>query len=62
MDNGTQFKGAKFARCSAYFGIEHQASSIAHQQTNTQVECANGLILQGMKTRMFHDLEAKGRN
>jgi hypothetical protein len=29
---------------------------------NSQVEHANGLILQGMKTRMFHDLEAKGRN
>jgi hypothetical protein len=29
---------------------------------NGQVERVNGLILQGMKTRMFHDLEAKGRN
>jgi hypothetical protein len=29
---------------------------------NGQVERANGLILQGMKTRMFHDLEARGRN
>jgi hypothetical protein len=29
---------------------------------NGQVEQANGLILQGMKTRMFHDLEARGRN
>jgi hypothetical protein len=29
---------------------------------NGQVERANILILQGMKARMFHDLEAKGRN
>jgi hypothetical protein len=32
-----------------------------HPQTNGEVERANGLILQGMKTRMFHDLEAKDR-
>jgi transposase InsO family protein len=61
-DNGTQFKGAKFVRCCADFGIQHQPSSEAHPQTNGQVERANGLILQGMKIRMFHDLEAKGRN
>jgi hypothetical protein len=29
---------------------------------NGQVERANGLILQGMKIRMFHDLEARGKN
>jgi transposase InsO family protein len=61
-DNHTQFKGAKFVRCCADFGIQHQPSSIAHPQTNEQVEQTNGLILQGMKIRMFHDLEARGRN
>jgi transposase InsO family protein len=61
-DNGTQFKGAKFMRCCVDFGIQHQPSSAAHPQTNGPVECANGLILQGMKARMFQDLEAKGRN
>jgi transposase InsO family protein len=60
--NGTQFKGAKFVKCCADFGIQHQPSSVAHPQMNGQVEQANGLILQGMKTRMFHDLEARGRN
>jgi transposase InsO family protein len=30
MDNGTQFKGAKFLRCCADFGIHHQPSSVAH--------------------------------
>jgi hypothetical protein len=29
---------------------------------NWQVEWANKLIMQGMKTGMFHDLEARGRN
>jgi hypothetical protein len=29
---------------------------------NGLVERASGLILQGMKTRMFHDLDARGRN
>jgi transposase InsO family protein len=61
-DNRTQFKGAKFARCCVEFGIQHQPSSAAHPQTNGQVERTNELILQGMKTRMFHDLEARGRN
>jgi transposase InsO family protein len=61
-DNGTQFKGVKFLRCCADFGIHHQASSVAHPQTNGQVEHTNGLLLQGMKTRMFQDLEVKGKN
>jgi transposase InsO family protein len=29
-NNGTQFKGAKFARCCTNFGIRHQASSAVH--------------------------------
>jgi transposase InsO family protein len=62
MDNGTQFKGAKFLRCCADFGIHHQPSSAAHPQTNGQVKRTNGLLLQGMKTRMFHDLEVKVKN
>jgi transposase InsO family protein len=61
-DNGTQFKGAKFVICCSNFGIHHQPSLAAHPQTNGQVKRVNGLILQGMKTRMFQDLEAKGKN
>jgi transposase InsO family protein len=61
-DNGTQFKGTKFLRCCANFGIHHQPSSAAHPQTNGQVERTNGLLLQGMKTRMLQDLEVKGKN
>jgi hypothetical protein len=61
-DNGTQFKGDKFLRCCANFEIHHQPSSVAHPQMNGQVERTNGLLLQGMKTRMFQNLEAKGKN
>jgi transposase InsO family protein len=61
-DNGTQFKGAKFSKCCTNFGIDYQPSSAAHPQTNGQVERTNGLLLQGMKIRMFRDLEARGRN
>jgi transposase InsO family protein len=61
-DNGTQFEGTKFARCCTDFGINHQASSVAHHQMNGQVKRANTLILERMKRRMFHDLEAKERN
>jgi transposase InsO family protein len=62
IDNVTQFKGANFARCCSDFGMHHQASSAAHPETNELVERAKGLILQGMKTRMFSNLEAKGKN
>jgi transposase InsO family protein len=58
-DNDTQFKGAKFVRCCVDFGIHHQPSLAAHPHMNRQVERANRLILQEMKTRMFHDLEAR---
>jgi transposase InsO family protein len=61
-NNGTQFKGAKFSRCCVDFGIHHQPSSAAHPQTNGQVEHTNGLLLQGMKIRIFQDLEARGKN
>jgi hypothetical protein len=61
-DNGTQFKGAKFLRCCTDFGTHHQPSSTAHPQTNGQVERTNWLLLQGMKTRIFQNLEAKGQN
>jgi hypothetical protein len=57
MDNGTQFKGAKFSKYCADFDIDHQPSSAAHSQINGQVERTNGLLLQGMKIRMFQDVE-----
>jgi transposase InsO family protein len=61
-DHETRFKGVKFARCCTNFGIQHQPSSAVHPQMNVQVERTNGLILQEVKIRMFHDLEARGGN
>jgi hypothetical protein len=61
-DNRTQFKVAKFVRCCTDFGIHHQPSSAAYPQTNGQVERTNRLILQGVKTRIIYDLEARGGN
>jgi hypothetical protein len=34
---------------------------ITHPQTNGQVECANGMILQGLKPRIFDRLNKSGR-
>jgi hypothetical protein len=44
--------------------FQHPTSAIicSASPDERQVERANGLILQGMKTRMFHDLEARGKN
>jgi hypothetical protein len=61
-NNSIQFKGAKFVRCCVDFSIQHHTSSAVHMQTYEQVERTNGLILQGMKTRMLHNLEVRGRN
>jgi hypothetical protein len=43
-NNKTQFKGAKFSKCCADFGIHHQSSSTVYLQTNRQVERTNGLL------------------
>ena len=36
-------------------------SAVAHPQTNGQVERANGMILQGLKPRIFNKLNKFGR-
>jgi hypothetical protein len=50
--NGTQFKGGKFVRCYADFGIHHQPSSVAHPRTNGQVEWAMGSVLWALHTNV----------
>ena len=56
VDNSTQFTGKKFlAFCDSYH-IRVDWSAVAHPQTNWQVECANGMILQGLKPRIFNKL------
>ena len=48
-DNGTNFaKGALACFCATQ-GIRLDLASVAHPQSNVQVERANGLILSGIK-------------
>jgi hypothetical protein len=35
------------------FGIKICSTSVAHPMSNGQVEHANGMVLQGIKTRVF---------
>jgi transposase InsO family protein len=52
-DNGSQFMGRKFLEFCDKFHIRVDWAAVAHPQTNGQVECANGMILQGLKPRIF---------
>ena len=60
-DNGTQFTGKKFLEFCDDFHIRVDWSSVVHPQTNGQVERANGMILQGLKPRIFNKLNKFGR-
>jgi hypothetical protein len=61
-DNGSQFTGRKFLE---FFCDDHYThmdwAAVAHPQTNGQVEGANGMILQGLKPRIFDRLNKSGR-
>jgi transposase InsO family protein len=56
-DNGTQFTGKKFLNFYDDNHIRVDWSAVAHPKTNGQVERANGLILQGLKPRIFKRLD-----
>ena len=57
-DNGTQFTSKKFENFCERHAIKHYRSSVYHPMTNSQVERANDIILQGIKTRIFDRLSA----
>jgi transposase InsO family protein len=44
-DNGSQFTGRKFLEFCDKFHIRVDWAAVAHPQTNSQVERANGMIL-----------------
>jgi hypothetical protein len=52
-DNRSQFTGRKFLEFCDKFHICVDWAAVAHPQTNGQVERANGMILQGLKPRIF---------
>jgi transposase InsO family protein len=60
-DNGSQFTGRKFLEFCDKFHIRVDWAAVAHPQTNGQVERANGMILQGLKPRIFDWLNKSGR-
>nr|AAX92783.1 retrotransposon protein, putative, Ty3-gypsy sub-class [Oryza sativa Japonica Group]ABA93327.1 retrotransposon protein, putative, Ty3-gypsy subclass [Oryza sativa Japonica Group] len=55
-DNDTQFTGGVFKDFCEDFGIKICYASIAHPMSNGQVERANGMVLQGIKARVFDRL------
>jgi transposase InsO family protein len=60
-DNGTQFTGRKFLDFCEDHHIRVDWAAVAHPMTNGQVEHANGMILQGLKPRIYNDLNKFGK-
>jgi hypothetical protein len=55
--NGTNFAKGVFAEFCGQKGIWLDLASVAHPQSNGQVEKANGMILAGIKPRLVEPLE-----
>jgi ribonuclease HI/transposase InsO family protein len=60
-DNGTQFTGKKFLDFCDDHHIRVDWAAVAHPMTNGQVERANDMILQGLKPRIYNDLNKFGK-
>jgi hypothetical protein len=56
-ENGTNFTSKEFKNYCESMGIKLNFASIAHPQTNGQVEMANGLICSGIKRRLLAPLK-----
>ena len=54
MDNDRKFDNKKFKDFCVELYIEHRFTSMAHLQSNGEVEVKNRTILQGLKTRLTH--------
>ena len=55
-DNGTNFAKGALEQYRNVSGIRLDLASVAHPQSNRQVERANGLILSGVKPRLVEPL------
>jgi transposase InsO family protein len=60
-DNGTQFTRKKFLDFCKDHHIRVDWAAVAHPMTNGQVEHANDMILQGLKPRIYNDLNKFGK-
>jgi ribonuclease HI/transposase InsO family protein len=60
-DNGTQFTGKKFLDFCEDHHIRVDWAAVAHPMSNGQVERANGMILQGLKPRIYNNLNKFGK-
>ena len=56
-DNGTNSTSKEFQDFCENLGINISYASVAHPQTNGQVEKANGLVCSGIKKRLLRPLE-----
>jgi hypothetical protein len=61
IDNGTQFTRKKFLDFCEDHHIRVDWAAVAHPMTDGQVERANDMILQGLKPRIYNDLNKFGR-
>jgi hypothetical protein len=61
MDNDTQFTDKKVLDFYDNHHICVLWSAVAHPKTNGQVERANGMVLQGLKPRIFDKLNKHGK-
>jgi transposase InsO family protein len=60
IDNGMQFTWKKFLRFCDGYHIHVDWATVAHPCMNGQVERVNGMILQGIKPRIFNKLNKFG--
>ena len=60
IDNGTQFTDKKFIRFCDEQHIRVNWVVVVHPRMNGQVERANGMLLQGLKPRIFNRLNKFG--
>jgi hypothetical protein len=57
---GSNFHSHQFWYFYERSSIEVKYVSVAHPQANGQVECANGLILDGLKKQLYDENSKKG--
>jgi transposase InsO family protein len=60
-DNDSLFTDRKFLEFCDKHHIRVDWAAVAHPQTNGQMEHANGMILQGLKPRIFYRLNNSSR-